>query len=164
MHLPRMFFLLTAAGFLAAAAPTGAPLLRVVVNSAQVTLGPGFAPPPGAAPFQPRMEAQFTLTGTLKGARLRFRFWRASSLALASLHKGRLVRAGATGFSPVEGDASPLPQSGHFHLTALTKGPWEGPQSLVVEVLMKGRLVARGTAPIVEKNLPSVLQREEMNP
>lgn len=149
---------------IAAAGLAAAPPLRVVVDSAQITLGPGFAPPPGAAPFQPRMEARFTLTGTSKGARLHFRFWRASSNVLASLQKGRPVRGGTAGFLPVEGAANPLAQGGHFHLTAFTPGSWEGPQSLVVEVLVKGRLVARGTAPIVEKNLPSVRQREEVNP
>lgn len=158
MRMPLMPLLLATLGLAAA------PPLKVVVESAHITLGPGREPLPGAAPFQPRLEARFSLAGLPKGSGLRFQFWRATSPALASLRTGRPVYAGATGFLPVEGEVKALEPNHSFQLTAFAKGPWNGPESLVVEVKVKGRLVGRGSAPIVEKNLPGAGRREGMEP
>jgi hypothetical protein len=153
MRLPLIPLLLSTA-------LVAAPPLKLAVESAQVTLGPGLEPQPGTPPFQPRLEARFSLTGAPKAADLHFRFWRATSAALASLRKGRPIPAGAIGLMPVEGEVKPLEPNQRFQLTASAKGPWNGPESLVVEVLVKGRLAARISAPIVEKNLPGAQKRE----
>ncbi len=158
MRIPLIILLLSTAGLVAG------PRLKLAVDSAQVTLGPGREPQPGTRPFQPRLEAQFSLTGAPKAADLQFRFWRASGTALASLRRGRPIKAGSSGLVPVEGVVKPVEPNRRFQLTALAKGPWNGPESLVVEVLVKGNLAARVTAPIVEKNLPGAGRREEMKP
>ena len=158
MRIPLIILLLSTAGLVAG------PPLKLAVDSAQVTLGPGREPQPGTRPFQPRLEAQFSLTGAPKGAELHFRFWRATDTAVASLRRGRPIQARSAGLVPVEGVVKPVAPNRRFQLTALAKGPWNGPESLVVEVLVKGNLAARVTAPIVEKNLPGAGRREEMKP
>ena len=158
MRIPLITLLLSAAGLVAG------PPLKLAVDSAQVTLGPGREPQPGTPPFQPRLEARFSLTGAPKGADLHFRFWRATGTALGSLRKGRPIQAGSAGLVPVEGVVKPVGQNRRFQLTAFAKGPWNGPESLIVEVLVKGNLAARVTAPILEKNLPGAGRREEMKP
>jgi hypothetical protein len=158
MRMPLIILLLAAAGL------NAGPPLKLAVESAQVTLGPGLEPPPGTPPFQSRLEARFSLAGAPKAAELHFRFWRAHGSALTSLKKGRPLQAGGDGLQPVEGEVKPLGPGRRFQLTAAVKGPWNGPESLVVEVLVKGHLAARVTAPILERNLPGAGRRDEMKP
>jgi len=158
MRMPLIALLLAAAGLVAG------PPLKLAVESAQVTLGPGLEPPPGTPPFRARLEARFSLTGVPNAADLHYKFWRATRAALTSLQRGRPVPGGSAGWLPVEGEVKPLRQSHRFLLTAFAKEPWNGPESLVVEVLVKGHLAARVTTPIVEKNLPGAGRREEIKP
>jgi hypothetical protein len=143
----------------ATTALTAAPPLKVVVESAQITLGPGREPPPGSTPFLPRLEARFSMTNTPTKGDLRFRFWRARDAALATLHGLNPIRHASAGFTPQEGEVKALEPRKSFQFTAFAKGPWEGAESLVVEVLVNGRLAARGQVRIVEINLPSAPNR-----
>jgi len=151
-------FLLAATGLIAA------PPVQVATASAQVTLGPGVEPRPGDPPFRPRLEAQFTLSGLPKGAKPTFRFWRAAPAAVATLRPGRPIAKGGSGFTPVEGDVTSAAPTRSFQLKAQVPGAWTGPETLVIEVRHRGRLVARGTAAIVERNLPGTARREGMEP
>lgn len=155
MRLPLLF--LVTAGLMAA------PAVKVSVASARVVLGPGIEPQAGAEPHLPRVDAQFHLSGLPRGAKPSFRFWRATGQALASLPKGRAIKAGG-GIHALEGEAVALPGGTAYQLKATTKAPWNGPESLIIEVRSRGRLVARGTAPILETNLPGTARREGMEP
>lgn len=149
---------------LAAAGLSAAPPIKVVTATAQVTLGPGVEPRLGDPPFRPRLEGQFTLSGLPKGARPTFRFWRATPAAAATLRPGRPIAKGAAGFTPVEGETVPLAPAMSYQVKAQVTGPWNGPETLVIEVRNRGRWVARGTASIVERNLPGAVRREGMEP
>lgn len=151
-------FLLAATGLIAA------PPVKVTTAAAQVTLGPGVEPRPGNPPFRPRLEAQFTLSGLPKGARPTFRFWRAAPAAMATLRPGRAVAKGAAGFTPVEGEVATLTPATSYQVKAQVAGDWSGPETLLIEVRNRGRLVAWGTAAIVERNLPGTARREGMEP
>jgi hypothetical protein len=151
-------FLLATTGLLA-----GSPV-KVTIDSAQVTLGPGREPQPGAAPFQARLEARFSLQGPSKGAHFEYRFWRAQGSVLAGLRRGQAIHSGTAGFLPLNGEVTPLDPGRSFQLSARTQEPWNGPESLVVEVISRGRLSARGTLAILERNLPTALPHDGMKP
>lgn len=140
-----------------------APPVKVSVESARVVLGPGAAPQPGAASYHPRLDARFTLSGLPGNARPTFKVWRATEQAFASLGKGRAVRGG-TGFSAVAGEVVALPGGSAYEVKDQLRTPWNGPEFLIIEVRNRGRLLARGTAPILELNLPAPAQREGMKP
>lgn len=154
----RMLAVLLATTGLMAASP-----VKVSVESARVVLGPGAAPQPGAAPYQPRLDARFTLSGLPRNARPTFKVWRATEKALASLGKGRAIRGG-TGFTAVAGNVAALSGGSAYELKDQLRTPWNGPEFLIIEVRNRGRLLARGTAPILETNLPAPAQREDMKP
>lgn len=148
---------------LAATGLMAAPAVKVSVESARVVLGPGAEPPPGTEPYRPRLDARFALSGLPKGATPSFRFWRATERTVAALPKGRGLKPGA-GCSAVEGEVTALPGGKAYQLKATAKAPWNGPEFLIIEVRSRGRLVARGTSPILETNLPGTARREDMQP
>lgn len=132
----------------------GAPV-RVAIDGASVTLGPGREPPPGSPPYVPRLDARFTVTGPARGTPLPFRFWRLNAAAVAALRADRPLRAGDAGVVPVSGLLTAVGPGRSYSLSASTRAPWAGPEFLAVEVLARGRLAGRGVAPILEKNLPA---------
>ncbi|MDP1831213.1 MAG: hypothetical protein Q8K67_04065 [Geothrix sp.] len=147
---PIPIILLLAASIAAwAAAP-----LRVAVESATILSGPGKEPPPGSAPFEPRIQAQVTVTGLKPGAVPEFRLWRAPETAVKALRRGRLIHLGAAGFTRVEGPVRPLGTKNSYQVLAPVGTVWNPRECLIVEVLLRGRWAGRGAAPLLEMNLP----------
>lgn len=128
--------------------------LKVMVESATFLSGPGKEPPPGSAPFEPRIQAQITVKGLKPGATPTFRLWRASETAVQVLRKGRLIRRGTPGFMRVEGPVRPLGTEGSYQVRAPVGTAWGPQEYLIVEVLLRGRWGGRGAAPLQEMNLP----------
>lgn len=155
----RLLALLLATTGLLAGSP-----VKVTIDSAQVIIGPGREPLPGAAPFQTRLRARFSLQGPSQGAHFEYRFWRAQGSVLTSLRRGQAIHSGTAGFLRLKGEVTPLEPGRSFLLSALIQEPWHRPESLVVEVISRGRLSARGTLPILERDLPAASPRDGMRP
>ena len=130
--------------------------VRVMLESAQVTLGPGIEPPPGVVALPPRLEARFKVIAPPRGASLEFRCWRASGKALRSLQKGKAIQLGAAGMVRVEGTIKKSGSGQDYALISLEKTPWNSPETLVVEVWFKGRLADQARLPILERNLQAI--------
>lgn len=128
--------------------------LKVIVESATILSGPGKEPPPGSAPFEPRLQAQVTVTGLNSAAVPEFRLWRASEAAGKTLRRGRLIRKGAAGFTRIEGPVRPLGTKGTYQVLAPVGTAWVPKECLIVEVLLRGRWAGRGAAHLMEMNLP----------
>lgn len=128
--------------------------LKVTVESAALLSGPGKEPPPGSAPFEPRIQAQVTVKGLEPGATPAFRLWRVPEAAAKGLRGGRLIRRGTPGFLRVEGPVRPLGMKGSFQVLAPAGTAWNPQECLVVEVLLRGRWAGRGAAPLLEMYLP----------
>ncbi len=131
-----------------------APPLVVTVDSAAYLSGPGKEPPPGSAPFQPRIQGQVTVKGLRPGAVPVFRVWVAPVTSLKGLRSGRLIPPGSPGFTRVEGPVNPLGAGGTYRILAPANTTGTSQDCLIVEVLLRGRWAGRGTAPLLELNLP----------
>jgi len=154
VRVPRLFFLFAAAGLVAA------PAVKVNIDSAQMTLGPGIEPRPGTPAFRPRLDARFSLSNVPKGTVLHFRFWLATESGLTTLRDNRRIQSGSAEIHALEGVTKALEEIQAFQLTAYPTNIRNGSESLVIEVISKGRLRARGTAAIVERHLPASVPRE----
>lgn len=111
------------------------PQLRIL--SADLVIGPGREPRPGEAPFQPHLEVEVDVQGLRSGIPPEFRIWRRRAGA-------KLERIRMETVAP-EGD-------GHYRILA-TQETAEG--LLVVDVRIRGRRIARASAPIRVRALPA---------
>lgn len=134
-----------------------APRQDVRVESATLLSGPGKELPPGMAPFEPRLQATLILQGLQPGDAPEFRLWRALAPALEGLEQDRLIPQDTKGFLRLEGKVSPLGAAGRFQVITTVGRALHADERLLVEVLVKGRLVGRGSAPLLELNLPTAL-------
>lgn len=146
---PLLALLLTLPLAAGAAAP-----LKVRVESATYQSGPGHEPPPGAAPFEPRIQVQVALQGLRSGAVPEFRLWRMPEAAAKALRRGRPVGKGA-GRQRVEGFTHPL-GAGTYRILAPVGTAWAPGECLVVDVLLRGRWAGRGAAPLLETDLSKI--------
>lgn len=126
---PLLALLLTAG---LGAAP---PQLRIL--SANLVTGPGREPRPGDAPFRPRLEVEVTVEGLQAGSIPEFRLWRQTAGT-------KRTRIPAESVAPEGEDryrilASPEARGG----------------TLVVDLRLLGRRVARASAPIRLRALPA---------
>lgn len=135
---PLLALLLTAG--LGAASPQ----LRIL--SADLVIGPGREPRPGDAPFRPRLEVEVTVEGLRAGRIPEFRLWRQVAGA-------KLTRIRAESVAP-EGE-------GRYRILA---SPEARGGTLVVDLRLRGRRVARATAPIRLRALPAPRPRGGEDP
>lgn len=121
-----------------------APQLRVL--SADLVTGPGREPRPGDAPFQARLEVEVAIEGLRVGSVPEFRLWRRAA-------GPRLTRLRAESVAP-EGE-------GRYRILA---SPETRGGTLVVDLRLRGRRVARATAPIRLRALPAPRPRTGDDP